>query len=86
MTPGASFPADQDLPPDAVSVASVILPRHGDAEQLAIVHGLKQEYALRAPAAAPCELIVMAVPARRGVPFLEGLQLALKQNGQLLEP
>lgn len=76
-----NFPPDKDLGPDAVSVASVILPRHGNADVKRIVNGLRAEYERR-EARGPADVIVMAVPAGSGLTFLEGLAEALKANGQ----
>jgi hypothetical protein len=72
------FPPDQDLPPGAVSVSMVIGPdrtleRGGEA----LEH-------LRLAYQAPCDLIVIAVPAGRGRPFLEGLAMSLKASGQFV--
>lgn len=76
-----NFPPDKDLGADAVSVATVILPRHGNADIKRIVNGLRGEYERR-EARGPADVIAIAVPAGSGKPFLEGLAAALKEHGQ----
>jgi hypothetical protein len=74
----SNFPPDQDLPPGSLSISTVIEPertleRGGDAlEHLRMAYGI------------PCDLIVIAVPAGTGRPFLGGLAQALKMNNQLI--
>ena len=72
-----TFPADQDLAPKDVSITTVIGSERTGKQARTIVENMRRAYGQ------PCDLIVMAVPRGKGMPFAEGLKLALEQRGQL---
>lgn len=74
----SNFPPDQDLPPGALSISMVIGPERTLAKGGEALEHLRLAYA------EPCDLIVIAVPAGRGKPFLQGLAQSLAMTGQLL--
>lgn len=77
MSPGP-FPPDQDLAPEDKSIATVVRARDSANEAKRIVQATRDAYP------GPCDVVLIAVPKGKGMPFLEGLGLALEGDGKLV--
>lgn len=77
MTPG-QFPPDQDLAPQDLSIATLIRARDSSNEARRIVQATREAY----PGA--CDLVVIAVPEGKAMPFLQGLGMALEADDKLV--
>lgn len=73
------FPPDQDLAPDDKSVATFVRAGHSAAEARRILQGAREAYG------APCDVVLIAVPAGKGRPFLQGLGMAFEADGKLVD-
>lgn len=73
-----NFPPDQDLAPGDKSVATVVRAERSASEARRILQATREEYG------GPCDVVLLAVPAGKGMPFLQGLGMALESNGQLV--
>lgn len=72
------FPPDQDLAPGDVSVATVVKAEHSASEARRVLQGARDAY----PGA--CDVVLIAVPKGKGMPFLQGLGMALEVEGKLV--
>lgn len=75
----SAFPPEQDLAPDDQSVATFVRADHSQAEARRILQATREAYG------GPCDVVLIAVPAGKGRPFLQGLGIALEADGKLVD-
>lgn len=75
----SQFPPDQDLAPGDRSISTYVEARHTATEARRILQALREAYS------GPCDVVLIAMPKGKGLPFLQGLGMALEADGKLVE-
>jgi hypothetical protein len=72
------FPPDQDLAPGDITLATVVKKTASTNDARRILQRARDSYP------GPCDVILLAVPEGKGLPFLSGLGMALEADGKLV--
>lgn len=80
----SNFPPDQDLAPEDRSLTTVVEARHSAAEARRILQGTREQCA-RLNGGNSCDVVLIAVPAGKGRSFVDGLGMALRAQGKLVD-